>query len=184
MPSLNFKVQGNGYWQLWSSFEGADEAYQCVDDSDTTSHDSGTSYILLPRLLFELDGVTPAGGRMSFPIMYQCECIPESLTLNVGAREDAATNPALQIGFWRSGSAGFHAATFQPTASYGVASRTFSTDPITGAAWTVDGLLGLEACVQSASGTAGANRITLLSGSVAYTKVTNAVRPEPVMAVY
>jgi hypothetical protein len=169
MPTLAFRLQGDGYWQGWTSFTGATFAHECLDDSTDTTHDSATSYVTLGRLL-----LNPQAGRISFPIMLMAEgLVPSSLTLNVAAMEGGVNNPDLQIGFARSGLVGFHATVFSPTASWSVVTRTFSTNPITGSAWDADDLIGLEACVQSFTGQTGNNDITLISGSIAYHPRTN-----------
>jgi len=169
MATVTFGVQGNGVWQGWTSFTGATFAYECLDDSLGTTHDSGTTFVTLGRQL-----LNPQAGRISFPIMLMAEgLVPDSLTLNVAAMEGGALNPDLQIGFARSGLVGFHATVFTPTASYSVVTRIFSTNPITGSAWDADDLIGLEACVQSFVGQNGNNDISLISGSITYHPRTN-----------
>lgn len=176
MPTISFTVQANGQWQGWTSFTGADFAYQCVDDSTDTTHDSGTTAITLGRLL-----LNPQSGRMSFPIMIMAEhLIPESLTLTVAAIRGGATHPRLQIGFARGGLVAFSGSLFNPTASYTTATSTFATNPLTSAAWTEDDLVGLEACIQSETGITGNNDISLISGTMDYRLATykSANRPE------
>lgn len=164
MPTLSFTVQKDGTWQGWTSFTGATFAYQCIDDSTGTTHDSGTTRINLGRLL-----LNPQGGRISFPIMLMAEhLIPDSLTLTIAAIKNGVNNPDLQIGFARGGLVGFHGTVFTPGASYSTATRSFPTNPITGSTWNADDLVGLEACVQSVVAMLGNNDISLLSGTLDY----------------
>ena len=172
MPSLDFTVQQDGFWRGWSVLVGGDFGYETVDDSAGTTHDSGTTYLTLPRFI-----VATGSGRMSFPIMLQAGgLLPLSLTLNVAAIRGGASHPRLSIGFYRGGLTGFHASLFDPTASYTVATRTFTTDPLTGAAWTAEGLVGLEACIQSEN-VAGNNDVSLVSGGLSYAPMTNRMLP-------
>jgi hypothetical protein len=167
VPTLPLTIQGDGYWQGWASFSGAPFAYQCIDDSNGTTHDSGATKINLGRL------VLPA-GIISFPVMLMAEhMIPQSLTVNVAAVKVGATHPDLQIGFARGSATGFDPTAFTAGVSYSVATRTFSTNPITGLAWSAADLVGLEVCVQSMFGQVGSNDISLVSGSITYIAATN-----------
>lgn len=173
MPTFNFKVQGRGFYrQQWSALVGGTFAWECVDDSDTTTHDSDTSYL-------EISGV--GANAVSFPIMAMAECVPESIDINVAAKEPSGFGGGreMSIGFYRGGAVGFHGTTFTPTTSYTVATRTFATDPISGGAWTQDLLKGLEVCIRNTGGFAAINRISLISGTMTYTLATNWIKPEP-----
>jgi len=178
MPTIALKVQQDGYWRGWSALVGASFAYQAVDDSDGTTHDSADSYITLPKL-----NLPTGAGRVSFPLFLQAEgLIPVAITLNVGARRGGASHPQLQIGFSRGGIVGFDATKFNPGAGWSVASRTFSLNPITAAAWSESDLVALESCVQNEDGVNGNNDVTLVSGSIEYTGSHNwrGVRPRAV----
>lgn len=167
--TIPLKVQGPGTWAGWSSVVGASEGWQAVDDSATTTHDSDTTYLVLARRVLP-------NGVISFPMFLQCDPgQPISMVLYVAAKIDSGT-PELQIGFYRSGSTAFHATTFSPGASYSVATRTFSTNPITGSAWTATDFVGLEACVQMAPLTVARARITLISGTLTAAMPTNSMR--------
>lgn len=179
MPTLPLRVQGDGRWQGWSSLVGGTSGFEVVDDSAGTTHDSATTYLVLGRLL-----LNPQAGRISFPVFLMSEgLIPVSLTVNVAAQRGGVAHPRLQIGFDRAGSVGFSASLFDPTASWSVASRTFSTNPITGQAWAAPDLDGLELCVQSESGIAGTNQITLVSGSIDYSRGIYVTAPDASGAV-
>lgn len=167
--TVTLRVQGNGTLQGWESVTGATYAWQAVDDSDGTTHDSDSTYLVLPR------GVLPQ-GIVSFPLFYQCD--PGqilSVTLNVAAKIDTNT-PEVQIGFHKGGSQAFHGTTFTPTGSYTVASRTFTTNPITGAAWVPTDIVGMEACVKMVVPLVAKARITLISGSMSAAMPTNRLR--------
>ena len=167
--TIALRVQGDGYHQGWESVTGATYAWQAVDDSDGTTHDSDTSYVVLPRQFLEQ-------GRMSFPMFRQCspgQVI--SITLNVAAKIESGS-PELRIGFYRSGTEAYDGTTFTPTGSYTVASRTFTTNPITGAAWTATDLVGLEAAVSMQTLVIGKARVTLISGSMVAAMPTNRLR--------
>lgn len=172
MPTIALKVQQNGRYQGWFSLTGGVFGYQTIDDSDGTTHDSGTSFLRLPRIgLFGVDDA----GTVSFPLFLQAEgLVPTSITLNVVAQKvGVISHPRIKIGFQRGGSTGFDATMFDPPASWSLAQRTFSTNPITGGPWSVSDLVGLEACLQSETGVAGNNDVTLVSGSMDYYPVTN-----------
>jgi hypothetical protein len=167
VPTIALKVQQNGRIQGWNLIVGSTFAYQAVDDSDGTAHDSDTTYIRVAGagLIFE----SPR-GRASFPLFLQAEgLIPISITLNVVTKRSGASNPEMELGFCRGGLFAFDLTTWMPGASYGLESRTFSLNPITGAAWLASDLVGLEACVGNVVGASvGTNRLTLLSGSMDY----------------
>ena len=173
MPTINWTVRQDGTWKGWESFVGGNAAWECVDDSDTTTHDSGASRITLPRL-----NLAAGLGRISFPIPLHgaVALTPVSFVVNVAAVRGGATHPEIAIGFYRSDGIGFSASLFNPGAAYSVATRTFTTDPITGAAWTESGLVGLEVCLQSETVAAGNNDISLISGSLTYHGPTNTMR--------
>lgn len=171
MPTLPLKAQQDGRFRGWSALVGGSFGYQTIDDSDGTTHDSAATYLTLPKL--NLDTET---GRVSFPIMLQAEgLLPDAITLNVVAQRGGALHPRIQIGFHKGGQVGFSGSLFDPTASWSLAQRTFSTNPITGSPWSASDLIGLEACVQNESGVNGNNDLTLVSGSLEYRPQTNAM---------
>jgi hypothetical protein len=161
VPSLNFKVWGDGTHQQWSALVGESEGYLCVDDSDDSSHDSDDTYLTLRG---------PGERKISFPILVMAEISDiASIALRVAAKIDSGlSSPPLRIGFYRNGSSAVSGTTFSPTTSYTVATWTWTTDPITGEAWTQEGLARLEAYIENTAGFAGINRITLVSGAVSY----------------
>ena len=167
MPTIPLKVQQNGTLQGWSSIthqvgDGVNFGYQAVDDSDSTTHDGANTTLNLAK-----------GAAMSFPLFLQAEgFIPVSITLNVVARRGGAQHPRIQIGFYRGGLTGFDATMFDPTSSFTLAQRTFSTNPITGNPWSSSDLVGLEACVQNEQ-VNGNNDVTLISGSLSAIILTN-----------
>ena len=162
MPVQALKIQANGSERGWSSLTGGVFGFDTVDDSDAVSHDAATSYLTLPQ-----------SKRVSFPVFLQAEGIrPQSLTVNVVAQRGGASHPLMRIGFLRGSQLGFDAVLFDPPATWTLAQRTFATNPITLAAWTVDDLLGLELCIENDS-TVGTNDVTLMSGSVTYSPLTN-----------
>jgi hypothetical protein len=171
VPTIALKVQQDGKVQGWESIVGATFAYQAIDDSDGTTHDSDTSYILLPRTGASFTGP----GRASFPLFLQAQgLIPTSITLNVVTKRNAGGNPEMELGFVRGGVFFFEATKWMPGASYALETRTFITNPFTGSAWTAADLVGLEGCVGNFAGaSAGKNRMTLLSGSLTYVQTTN-----------
>lgn len=166
MPTLALKVQQDGFHRGWSALvfpfgEASSFGYLAVDDSDGVTHDGASTYLTLPRL-------AAPNGRVSFPMFLQAEgLVPSSITLNVVARRGGASHPQIQIGFYRAGLTGFDAVAFDPGASFSLAQRTFSTNPITGLPWSASDLVGLEAMLQSENA-AGNNDVTLLSGSITY----------------
>src|SRR5262245_9565649 len=170
MPTLALKVQNNGAYQQIQDITGATFAYQAVDDSDGTTHDSNTTYI-------RLRNIGPDTGTVSF-VAFQgiSGFLPRSVTINVAARRNAAGNPEIDIGLQRAGFFALSGSTFLPGASYAVESRTFGSNginPLTGAAWAVGDLVGVELCIVTEPGSAGSNRITLVSGSLDYAPLTN-----------
>lgn len=163
MPTIPLKVQQDGFFQGWLSLAGAPFGYQTIDDSDGTTHDSADTFLRLPKLSL------PA-GRVSFPLFLQAEgLVPMSITINLVAQYvSVISHPRIQIGFQRSGIVGFSGSMFTTTASWSLAQRTFSTNPITGQTWSPEDLVGLEACIQSEDGVNGNNDVTLISGSIEY----------------
>lgn len=157
------KVQQDGSLTGASAIVGATFAYQVVDDSDSVTHDGASTYLTLPK-----------GAAVSFPLFLQAEgLLPSSITINVGAQRGGPAHPRLQIGFYQAGLKVFDAVMFDTTASYTVSSRTFSANPLTGAAWSASDLVGLEACIQNEAGVNGNNDITLVSGSIDYLERKN-----------
>jgi hypothetical protein len=162
MPTVNCKPQGNGTYTGWSLVVGAPLAWQAIDDSDTTTHDSASSYIRLPRLI-------APGGTISFPFFRGWEgALPTSVTVNLVAQRVAATHPRISIGFVRGANFGFDPTPFDAPSSWGLAVRVFDNDPITGQEWNPDDLPNTEIVLQSAAFTPGNNDVTLLSASVDY----------------
>ena len=169
MPTLGLKVQQNGFFQGWLSIVGATFGFEAVDDSAGTTHDGATTHITIDK-----------ANTVSFPMFYQAEGLqPVSITLNVAAQRGGATHPQLLIGFYRSGVTAFSGSLFNPTSSYTVTSRTFSVNPFTGAAWVVEDLVGLEACVKGETGVNGNNDVTLISGNIDYVARRSWHWPEP-----
>lgn len=168
MPTIPLRVQQNGSRQDQVTVFGETFAYLAVDDSDGVTHDSAATYIRLPNQ-------TPSIPTLvSFPLFLQAEgLLPLSITLNVVAQRVGVGHPRLNIGFYKGGATGFDATLFDPTASWSLAQRTFSTNPLTGKPWSVSDPIGLEAALQSETGVFGANDITLISGSITYAPVTN-----------
>jgi hypothetical protein len=162
MSTVACKPQGNGTYTGWSQIVGAPLAWQAIDDSDSTTHDSAGSYIRLPRLV-------STGGIVSFPFFRGwAGALPMSITVNLVAQRVAATHPLISIGFVRGANFGFDATPFDAPASWALATRVFDNDPITGQEWDPNLLPMTEIVLQSAAFTLGNNDITLLSASVDY----------------
>lgn len=172
MPTIALKVQQDGRLMGWTALipgAGATFAYQAVDDSDGVTHDSASSYLTVPR-----------GAAVSFPLFLQAEGLqPVSITLNVVAQRGGVGHPKIQIGFYRGGLTAFDGTMFDPTASYTLAQRTFSTNPITGLPWSASDLVGLQACIQCEAAVGGNNDVTLISGSLDYVPLSSWDFPEP-----
>jgi hypothetical protein len=166
LQTISLKPQGDGTNRGWSSVVGASFAYQAVDDSDGTTHDSAETYFRLPRL-------DPA-GTVSFPFFRGWGGgIPSTVTVNVVAKRVAAAHPKIQIGFVRGGSFGFSGALFDTTATWDLATRAFITDPITGLAWDPELLPVTEVCLRSEALVVGNNDVTLVSAAVTYREPRN-----------
>ncbi|HKB07906.1 MAG TPA: hypothetical protein VKF61_06495 [Candidatus Polarisedimenticolia bacterium] len=170
MPTIALKVQGNGAYQQIQNIVGASFAYQAVDDSDGTGHDSDATYV-------RLRNIGPDTGTVSF-VAFQgiSGFLPQSITVNVVAKRNAGGNPEIDIGLQRAGTFALSGVTFLPGAGYTLESRIFGSNginPLTGAAWAVGDLVGVELCIVTEPGSAGSNRITLVSGSLDYAPLTN-----------
>lgn len=164
MPDIDLKVQGNGFHQGYTDLTGADSMYEAVDDSDSTTHDSDTTKFTLPRYV-----QSTGAGIVSFRMFDMAEhVIPSQVVLRVGAKRGGAAHPRLHIGFNKGGVTAFSASLFDPGASYSVVTRTFTTNPLTSAAWADGDLVNLEPCFQNEDGVSGSNDLTLVSGQVAY----------------
>ena len=166
MPIIGLKPQGNGLWTPSLAPVGAAYHYLAVDDSTGTTHDGDASYITVQRFGIDIGA--------SFRFFLQSEgWTVNSVTVNVVAKRGAAAHPELLIGFLRAGSFAAHATLFDPGADWTLASRTFTTDPLTSVAWNPDLLPNTEVAVQSEAGEIGNNRVTLISVSVDYTEPHN-----------
>lgn len=175
MPPIALTPQQDGFWRGWTSYTGADFAYQCVDDSSDTTHDEGATSLRLGLLILG-SGL----GRVSFPFFIMAEhLIPRSVTVNVAAQK-VSGNLDLQCGFARNTTVAFDAVTFSPGVDYSVQTWTFSTNPFTGMAWADGDLTGTEVCVQSKLNQIGMNDISLISASLDYYAASDhaALRPE------
>lgn len=160
------KVQQDGPVLGVQDIIGATFAYQAVDDSDGPAHDSDTTYVTLLR---EDDPGGLPRGRIVFPLFLQAEGLtPVSIAVRAAVRRSgAAAAPDVEIGFWRAGVAAVSASVVVTTTTWQVVTRTFTTSPFTGAAWTEADLIGLHACVQQTIvPTVVRNRVSLVSGSV------------------
>jgi hypothetical protein len=163
VPTISLKPQGNGTYSGWSSIIGATYAYQAVDDSDGTTHDSEDSYFVLPRL-----AASPA-GIVSFPFFLQwAGGRPTSIAVNVVAQRGGAAHPQIEIGFVRLGTFAFSGSLLDPGVSWTLATRTFTTDPITGAPWDAEDLRLTEVCLRSEALAIGSNDVTLVSVVAVY----------------
>lgn len=163
MLTANLKPQGNGFYAGYSAIVGATSAFEAVDDSDDTTHDSAATYITLPRLL------TSPTGIVSFPFFLQWEGgVPTSIAVNVVARRSGAVHPQIEIGFHRSGTLVFSGSMFNPGAGFNLATRTFAVDPFNAGAWDPAVLPMTEVCLRSEAGALGSNDVTLISAEVTY----------------
>lgn len=163
MLTANLKPQGDGTYAGYSAIVGATSAYQAVDDSDTTTHDSAATYFTLPRLALSPSGI------VSFPFFLQWGGgVPASITVNVVARRGGVVHPQVEIGFYRAGVFVFSGTLFNPGAGFSLTNRTFSTDPFNAGAWDPAVLPTTEVCLRSEAGVLGSNDITLVSVGVTY----------------
>jgi len=162
VPTINLPVQGTGSQQGWSSIVGATAAHEAVDDSATTTHDSDTSYIVIPRLALGL-------GTVSFRFFDMAEhVIPTSITIRTAMKINAGS-PEIEVGFCRGGVTAFSPTTITPGVQYGVNTTIFATNPFNASPWQDGDLDGLEPCVSSVFAIIGTARLTLLSVGLTYT---------------
>jgi hypothetical protein len=159
VPSISLKPQRDGSYAGYSSIVGATYAYQAVDDSEGTTHDSAATYFVLPRLI-------GSAGTVSFPFFRGWSGgRPTSITVNVVARRGGGAHPRIQIGFVRSTTFAFDATLFDAGAGFTLASPVFTIDPITGQAWDPEDLGATEVALRSEFGAIGSNDVTLVSVS-------------------
>src|SRR5262249_44196240 len=122
VPTLPLRVQQNGTFQGWQTLVGGQFGYDCVDDSDGTTHDSGATYVLLPKMI-----ASTGAGIASFPLFLGVAgATPSSIQINVVAQRNAASHPRMQIGLYRAGVTLLDGTFFDPPASWALATRTFS----------------------------------------------------------
>ncbi len=177
MPTINLPVQADGFYQGWSSLLSGTDGYLMVDDSASTSHDSDSSYLILPRL-------TDPAGIISFPCFRMAEgYIPTSIVVTAVGQIETGT-PKLKFGFRdASGTIGLAVGDLTPDASYNLMQATFNTSPIHLNAWTAEDLVGLEVLVQMKVATVATARITLVSVQMTYTtRVSVGVTHEPIVS--
>jgi len=177
MPTIDLPVQADGFYQGWSSLSAGTDGYLMVDDSASTSHDSDSSYLILPRL-------TDPGGIISFPCFRIAEgLIPTSIVVTAVGQIETGT-PLLKFGFSdSSGNTGLSFGDLTPDASYNLMQTTFNTNPIDLTAWTAASLAGLEVLVQMKAATVATARITLVSVQMTYTtRVSVGVTHEPIVS--
>jgi len=164
VPTLALRVQQNGRFQGWSALVGASSGYLTVDDR--------TTRCTTRRDVSRAAEVEPADGRWTdlLPaVLFRpkdcCRCRSRSTW--------GPSGTALRTRDCRS--AFREAERLEPELlqSRFIIHRlqtTFSTNPITGGPWSNLGSGGLEAYIQSESGTNGNNDITLISGSITYAR--------------
>ena len=177
MPSIDLLVQADGFYRGWSSLSAGTDGYKMVNDSASTSHDSDSTYLILPRL-------TDPGGIISFPCFRMAEgLIPTSIMVTVVAKIETGS-PLLKLG-WSTptGTKVITLGSLTPLAGYSALQTTFNTDPFSGGGWTAEGLVGLEALVQMKAATVATARITLVSVQLTYTtRVSVGVTHEPIVS--
>ena len=176
MPIAALKVREIGQYQQYVSIVGASEPHLAVWDSSGTTHDSDSSYILIHSL-------AGGSGQVSFRFFDMAEGLePTSLTINIAAKRDNAAN-GCTFDFGLFDPAGpFFSSFFSAvlTSSYQVFSGTYTVDPFTGAAWSLDEMRRYEIYLRRPPPiTATGGRLTLLSASVDYARVWNSLAPEP-----
>ena len=176
MPTVALKVREIGQYQQYVSIVGATEPHLAIWDSSGTTHDSDSSYILIHSLAL-------GTGQVSFRFFDMAEGLePISLTLNIVAKRDNAANGCtFEFGLFDPAGP-FFSSFFEAvlTGSYQLFSDTFSVNPFTGTAWTIDEMRRLELYVRRPPPTsATGGRLTLLSASIDYARAWNSLAPEP-----
>jgi len=162
VPSVPLSPQSDGLYRGWSSLVGATEGFRAVDDSSGTAHDGSASYFVLPRL------VAPA-GMVSFPLFASVAGLtPTAIAINIVAQRGGASHPRIQVGFLRGAASGFDPTLIDAPASWTLFAYNFTTNPLTGLAWSAADLPGLEVLLQSEAFTLGSNQVTLVSGTLFY----------------
>lgn len=162
MPTLPIDLQEDGPHRGWSALVGVDTATGAVVDSlDGSSNDGDETYVRLPRLI-------ATAGFVSFLAFKGAESlVPASIFLGLVARKEGANGPGVRAGFIKGTTKGLSAV--QPLATtYGLIPLTFSSNPVTGAAWAPGDLDGLYIYVEVQDQGVGQIRLTLLYGTLTY----------------
>jgi len=166
MPTINLPVQATGSLQGWSSIVGASTAHEAIDDSDTTTHDSDTTYIVIPKRFIGL-------GRVSFRFFDMAEhLIPTSIVVRAAMKKATGAVPEIEIGFYRGGVTAFSVTTVLPGAGYGVSTTTFNSNPFNASPWAEDDTDGLEICIGMKDQVLGSVWLSLVSVGLTYQAAT------------
>jgi hypothetical protein len=164
MPTLTVYPQADGYYQLWDSVEpvGSD-GYETVDEATT---DDDTGYLIL-------DKFTTIAGAASFAFGSASNILPTQIVITCRAKIEAGVS---------GGAIAVDASTEVMAAGYATFTRTFATNPFTGAAWAVDEMKNLELYVSTVVPVLGKVRVTMLNATITYTLPTNfGIWPEPIV---
>ena len=164
MPTQAARPQQDGTLQEFQVLVGADFPFEAIDDSFDGTNDGDTTTVNIGR-----------GHRISFPFLNQFstpDIVPTSVLIRVVARKEGVPPVSIQIGMYQGGDIQV-GADIVLTNSHVEYTRTFATNPFTGAAWAKGDLVAVQILAQLAVFPHGTSRITLLNGEITYELPTN-----------
>lgn len=155
---LTLGPQADGTFSNFQALVGATTITAAVDDSLDTTNDGDTTY-------FQLANTPGLASRVSLRFFLRAEgFLIDSITMQVAMRKAApgGGSAAILLGFCQAGAVAYDQVPVSTsTTTYVIRSKTYVSNPITGAPFTAADLNALECCMEVDPSSAAIPRISL-----------------------